>query len=155
MRRVNKKSILAWFLVFLVVVFSFVQVILDRQADANNTPGRWLLALVNGILPGLFLAGVGALIISKQNRNRVGWLLILAALGGSGPSKDVFLSGFSDPPAVLTPGLWLLLWFDNWSWMIFIFPLFLIPLNFPDGKPPGLRWQWVNRLAAGMVIFLV
>ena len=41
------------------------------------------------------------------------------------------------------------------AWLLYVFPLFLIPLHFPDRKPPGRRWRWVNLLAAGMVLFLM
>ena len=42
--------------------------------------------------------------------------------------SDTSYGGFLVAPRVeLTPGLWLLLWFDNWSWIPLIFSVMLIP----------------------------
>jgi hypothetical protein len=56
---------------------------------------------------------------------------------------------------VLTLGLWLLLWYDGWSWIPVIFAIFLIPLHFPTGYPPSPKWNRVNRLAIGMWLFFI
>jgi hypothetical protein len=59
------------------------------------------------------------------------------------------------PRTVMTPGLWLAIWFSSWSWMAVFFPVFLIPLHFPTGRPPTPRWRWVNWLALGMWLFFI
>jgi hypothetical protein len=94
-----------------------------------------------------------ALILARKLGNRVGWLLMITGVGTalSGPS-DLFVA---EPRTVLTPALWLVLWVSNWGWIMMIFPIILIPLHFPDGRPPSPRWRWVNWLAAGMWIFLM
>jgi hypothetical protein len=94
---------------------------------------------------------LAALIIARQPRNRVGWLLLLPALSAAIPIE----ANLATPPAALTPGLWLLLWYDDWSWIPVIFAIFLIPLHFPTGRPPSPRWNWVNQLALGMWLFFI
>jgi hypothetical protein len=106
----------------------------------------------NWALPVVFSL-TAALILAKQPGNRVGWLLMITGVGTalSGPSDLVV----AEPRTVLTPALWLVLWVSNWGWILMIFPIILIPLHFPDGRPPSPRWRWVNWLAAGMWIFLM
>jgi hypothetical protein len=77
--------------------------------------------------------------------------MLMTALAGGNALAPIMESL---PVRDLTPGLWLLLWFDGWSWILFIFPVFLIPLFFPDGKLPSPHWNWVCRLALGLWIFL-
>jgi hypothetical protein len=109
----------------------------------------WVLAIP------LTFSGLGALIISSQPGNRVGWLMIIVALAINIP-VDLMLGRLPSPPDRLTTGLWLLLWVDNWSWIPVIFPVFLIPLYFPTGKKPSPRWKWVTGLALGLfLLFLV
>lgn len=89
---------------------------------------------------------LGALIISHQPYNRVGWLLMIPVLDRVIPLEMLGAS----LPETLTIGWWLLLWWGEWGWMLFIFPVLLLPLHFPTGRPPTPRWNWVNWLALGM-----
>ncbi len=107
----------------------------------------WLLAM-----PVIF-AVVAALIINRQPQNRVGWLMMLVAIANINPIST-FIDGIA-APTVLTPGLFLLFWLEAWSWIPVIFPVFLIPLHFPTGRPPSPRWNWVNWLAVGLWVFFM
>ncbi|HZD55238.1 MAG TPA: hypothetical protein VE136_00835 [Anaerolineales bacterium] len=108
----------------------------------------WTLAIP------IVFSGVAALIIARQSGNRVGWLMMFIAFGVVSPGS-LILRYLPEAPTNLTPGLWLLLWFDGWSWIPAIFPIFLIPLHFPTGQPPSPRWNWVTRLAIGMWLFFI
>jgi hypothetical protein len=108
----------------------------------------WTLAIP------IVFSGVAALIIARQPGNRVGWLMMFIAFGVVSPGS-LILRYLPEAPTSLTPGLWLLLWFDGWSWIPAIFPIFLIPLHFPTGQPPSPRWNWVTRLAIGMWLFFI
>ena len=89
---------------------------------------------------------VAALIVSRQPRNVVGWLLMVPVI--------LYLVG--DPivayvervapsnPAPTTP-LVFAVWFSGWSWVLLIYPLLLITVLFPNGRPPTARWRWVVR----------
>jgi hypothetical protein len=106
------------------------------------------------VLPAVFSI-VAALIIARQPGNRVGWLLMVVGLTGVFPSFGTILDAMPSPPSEVTPGIFLLVWFDAWSWIPLIFPIFLIPLNFPTGRPPTQRWNWVNWLALGLWLFFL
>jgi hypothetical protein len=101
-------------------------------------------------LPVLFSV-IGALIVARQPRNRVGWLLMIPALVVATPTPYAL----ETPRTALTPALWLQIWVDGWSWIPIIFSIFLIPLHFPTGRPPSPRWRWINWLAVGMWLFFI
>jgi hypothetical protein len=106
------------------------------------------------VAPSIF-AIVGALIISRQPGNRVGWLMMLIALAVLNP-LTTYVATIVEPPVVITPFLWLALWMDGWSWIPAIFPIFLIPLHFPTGRPLSPRWGWVNSFAIALwLVFIV
>jgi len=111
--------------------------VLDQSRIAEVT-GLWFVAITFSIL--------GALIIYHQPQNRFGWLLMLPAIARVLPIEKLVAS----PPATLTPGYWFLYWLNGWAWMLLIFPILLLPLHFPTGRPPSPRWRWVNWLALSM-----
>ncbi len=80
--------------------------------------------------------------------------MMVSALGSVIPA-EIILRSLPSPPTEATLGIWLLLWVDNLSWLPVFFPIFLIPLHFPSGRPPSAGWNWVNRLAIGLVLLLV
>ena len=146
----KRSTILAWLLCVICVVSVIIQLIIWIR----DSPGRLSLsvlseALVWNLLLPLAYSFLAALIIMHQPGNRVGWLMMIIALGSAEP-VSTYLEHLPVSPQSLSPGLWLLFWLYFWGWIPSIFPLFLIPLNFPSGKPPSPRWGWVNRLAIGM-----
>jgi hypothetical protein len=84
----------------------------------------------------LVSTGVAALIVSRQPRNTIGWLLMTQGLPPAlGGPVGVYLKGITTAPE--QPGALLLLavWLDNVSWLFLVFPLFIIALLFPTGRP--------------------
>jgi hypothetical protein len=149
----NHSKSAAWILCAIIVLASIVQTFITVSAykeppsiaDIRETI-FWGLAL-----PVVFSI-LAALIISQQPNNRIGWLLMLPAITVVIPGGNYL----STPQSELTPSLWLRLWLDSWSWIPIIFPIFLIPLHFPTGRPPTKRWNWLNILALAMwIIFMI
>ncbi len=146
---------LAWMLCVLAVIGAAAQLV-SWTTHLNARPSLFDLveALGWGMAIPIVFAVLGALIVARQHGNRVGWLMMIIALVSSIPDFIV-VGRLSTPPETLSLGLWLLLWFDGWSWIPLIFPIFLIPLHFPTGRPPSPRWNWVIWLAVGMWLFFV
>jgi hypothetical protein len=93
---------------------------------------------------------VGALIVSRQPRNAIGWILCLVgfifALGAavSEYGEYAFMRGGT------LPGGRAAVWFGSWYWAPGIFlPATFLLLLFPDGRPLSRRW----RLLPWMAIF--
>lgn len=151
----RRARIIAWGLCAIAVVSGVVHVLL---VAGNETRLRDPVTATEALFFGLILPAVfsvlAALIIARQPANRVGWLMMIVALAINSP-VGILLERLSAPPATMTAGLWLLLWLDGWSWIPFIFPIFLIPLYFPTGQPPSPRWRWIAWLALGMWAFLM
>ena len=99
---------------------------------------------VSDIQPGEFIfwgAGyvvfpvVGALIVARQPRNLVGWLLVLIGVA-VGITSAAGSYGDTDRPGAVW-GTWL----SAWSWLLGIGPLLLLLLVFPTGRVPSRRWR--------------
>ncbi|MFN2137728.1 MAG: hypothetical protein ACK2UK_17345 [Candidatus Promineifilaceae bacterium] len=142
----NRTAILAWVVCLSVIVLATAQTV-NTMSRLGYAPTAFDLVETFGwgwAIPITFSI-TGALIISKQPGNRVGWLLMLPVIIAISPANYL-----ATPRTALTPALWLLLWLDTWSWIAVIFPVLLIPLHFPTGRPPSPRWRWINWLAVGM-----
>jgi hypothetical protein len=87
-------------------------------------------------------ATVGALVASRQPRNAVGWMFVaigaLVALSVSGGEYANYV--FVEEPGAY-PGGYLAGWLYVWTWFPVISLIVILPLVFPDGRPPGPRWQ--------------
>lgn len=147
---------IAWGLSGIAIAGGLFQMILWlRSLSGRPTLFDLVEAVGWGLAMPLLFSVLAALIVARQPGNRVGWLMMIVALGLNNPA-EVIASQMAGPPATMTIDLWLLLWLDGWSWIPVIFPIFLIPLYFPTGMPSSPRWTWVNRLAIGLwVLFMV
>ncbi|RPI85495.1 MAG: hypothetical protein EHM41_10755 [Chloroflexi bacterium] len=145
---------IAWLASGIVTLFSLYNI------------GHYLLVLETPISP-VRLAGdllwrlfpivfaiPGALIVSQQPRNTIGWLLLVPGILVGLPFPPEYVN-VSQPPASPSFLFLLTIWFDNWSWLLLVFPILLIPLLFPNGRPPTPRWRWVLHLAAVMFGFFL
>ena len=150
----GKWTWLSWILVGIILISALIDFVAWLMLqNGSSSFHSWVTALGWGVVLPAVCSVVAALIIARQPGNLVGWLLMVVGLVAIFPS--FILDAMSSPPSELTPGIFLLVWLDGWSWIPIIFPIFLIPLNFPTGRPPTPRWNWVNWLALGMWLFFL
>jgi hypothetical protein len=100
---------------------------------------------------------VGALLLYRRPDHRLGWLLAgigtLALLGGSANEYVLAETGAGRSDTVFLA--WLV-WLSNWFWFPVIGGVFvLLPLLFPDGRPPSTRWRWVAVAGVMAILGLV
>ena len=143
-----------------VVVISILVVIENVQrGELDRDPGAFLEFLVQGMIEALIapvFALLAALIISNQPRNVVGWLLMIPALGAAIIDPlSLWIASFETAPASLDPVLFLALWAESWSWLLFIFPIFHLLQVFPTGRVLTPRWRWLAYLEVGMFVVFV
>jgi hypothetical protein len=148
-KRTKTTSIIIWFLCGAVCLVALVEFVIILK---HNTSSEDLLKLVGdaawALIPVPF-AITAALIVSQQPGNVIGWFLMSPAfLALIAVPMDIFMQGVKAPPADPSILFLVIVWFSNWSWLLLIFPIILIPLLFPTGRPPSPRWRWVLVLAA-------
>jgi hypothetical protein len=133
------------FLICLSTLWSGVGLL--GQGGSRNVLYLASEALISLAAPVVF-AIVAALIVSRQPRNALGWVLMvpvgLYVVGG--PIASYLESLAPSPPDPTVPIL-LMAWFNGWNWLLLIIPLLLIMLLFPNGQPPTPRWRWVGVAA--------
>lgn len=91
---------------------------------------------------------LGAVIISRQPRNTIGWLLLVSLFAG----LEVVTEQAPRDPGFFT---YIGLWIASVSWTLFIMPIFLLLALFPTGRPVSPKWRWHTVLVGGMWAFFV
>ena len=143
------------------ILFGFVCLITLRDVInefANPKPDSSIIIIFSDLVLVMLqveFALVAALIISRQPRNLIGWLLLAPAFSLVIGSLLPDYQSWTTAPSETTWGLYVGIWYSGWSWLLLIFPVFLITLLFPTGRPPSRRWNWVAYLALFMPAFLI
>ncbi|MBK8934245.1 MAG: hypothetical protein IPM76_18395 [Chloroflexi bacterium] len=143
---------LVWILCGLVILASVINVILSLPI--NDTPHK-IVESVTAFLIFVVFGVTGALILSHQPRNTVGWLLMIeAALVFLFP-LDTYFNNLTQAPTDLSPLGMVGLWIWGCAWLWYIFPILFIPLFFPTGKLLSPRWRWLVGLGLGLCLFFI
>ncbi|MGH2654329.1 MAG: hypothetical protein ACRDHV_08280 [Actinomycetota bacterium] len=113
----------------------------------------------NGVFVGIFMAlgAVGALVVGRQTRNAVGWILLAVAVaaGGAFAGGEYANHGtFADPGSL--PGVAWAWWMGDFLWVALLaLPTTFLLLLFPDGRVPSPRWRPVLWVLTGFVVSAV
>jgi hypothetical protein len=143
-------GVLVWVLAAAAIGLNLYITWLDATAGDVGPNGlasgiAWSLVLVTFMV-------AGALIVSRQPHNIIGWLLMIPGVAASLEAlTSGWLESIQPPPDSVTPLIWLALWFAGWSWVLLIFPVFHLMLTFPTGRLQSPRWRWVAGLEGAML----
>jgi hypothetical protein len=129
-----------WLATFVLYVTALViRAVVGHAAASDQESG---FASVSLLVAFVGFATVGALVVPRQPRNAVGWmflavgLLVALSVFGSEWASYVYVEGHGD-----LPGGTLAAWLYLWTWFPALGLTVLLPLLFPDGRPPGPRWR--------------
>ena len=96
---------------------------------------------------------VGALIVTRQAPNAVGWILWVGAVATFVSDITSVYANFAvTPDGAALPGATFVAWLAPIGFFpSFIAILIFVPLLFPDGRYLGRRWRWVGAFGAAVV----
>jgi len=140
---------LIWSLYGLVTGLAIVWSGADLLSQDTSRGALYLAseALISLATP-LVFAIVAALIVSRQRRNTIGWvLMVVVGAFVVGTPLENYTEHVAPSSPAPTAVLLLVVWFSNWNWLLLIIPLLFILLLFPNGRPPTSRWRWVGVAA--------
>jgi cytochrome b subunit of formate dehydrogenase len=147
-------SLLAW--LWFGITLILVLVDLPNAFGRDNLQGSMVKALgeVINLLVLLSFSLVGALIVSRQLGNNIGWLLMIPSLAFLlEPFIRSQITGWTVPPSHPSILFLIAAYLSNMYWLLGVFPVFLIALLFPTGKPLSPRWRWAVVYAIGMFVY--
>jgi len=121
------------------------------SATQPDEPGLVATAIVLLVAS---LGTVGALIVIRQSRNPIGWVLWLSALGlALGMAIDGYVTASLTLAGGQLPGTTWLAWLLNVLYAPVLGALLIVlPLLFPNGQLLTPRWRWVLGLAVAIGI---
>jgi hypothetical protein len=148
-RRFNRGIWFAWSVVALLAVVTLWLAIREAPLFIGQSGLLGLFVYASRRLLVFLFASLGALIVTHQPGNRIGWLMLLPALATFiDVSTELFVEPLTAPPAAPSALVLVAVWADRIGAVIALFPLFLVLLLFPTGRPPSPRWR-------GLVLALV
>jgi signal transduction histidine kinase len=142
-------------------IWLLVLVLRHQDQLPEHVTGQLAVYWGSIVLATLFPA-LGAVILSRQPRHVIGWLMCLV---GVSVIIDAIGRWYAIDGLYLRPGQLPApeygAWLASWSWFPSAFAgLFFIPLLFPDGRLPGRRWRpvaiaggiWIGLTTAGLAL---
>ncbi|MGH3086000.1 MAG: sensor histidine kinase [Rubrobacteraceae bacterium] len=140
--------------------FSAASVFLSGAAvvfAALNAPEPILDVAWVAVVMAVPFPAVGALIVSRQPANAIGWIFCAIGLF---QGVNIFAGQYGRYALLASPdslpGGEAMIWLESWTWMpsLALLTTFLL-LLFPDGRPPGRRWRWLAGLSAASLTLAV
>ena len=150
----KQNTIIAWVFFALILMSVLLTFYLQSTLLHENNSGIELVANSAWGMISILFAFVGALIISRQPRNVIGLLLMLPAFTFAIPT-DTYLASIPEAPVTISTFLWFAIWFNNWGWVLLIFPILFILVLFPTGQPISPRWRVPIYIGIGMMLTML
>jgi hypothetical protein len=102
------------------------------------------------------MATLGVLIARREPRNPIGWIFCtVPALVAVAVSTGVYAAWAGDRHPSGAPGAGIADWFSSWTWVAGLAAYaLLVPLLFPDGRPPGRRWRLLVRADLAVIAWI-
>ena len=116
----------------------------ETSADPEASAGGVALVMVHAAVAASF-AALGAVVVSRQPRNPVGWLLVLIGfffvyIAASNKLYLQVVLNDGDTSGITA----YVIWASNWAWLFAMVPAFtFLPLLFPTGHLLTPRWRVV------------
>jgi hypothetical protein len=136
----------AWSTVALAVLLTVLH--LTWWTLADDVPGA-LDSRGEAGLPIAFTL-MGALIVTRQPGNRIGWLFCAGPVFALTGALDAYaLYALAARPDAGLPGATAAAWVSSWSWAVGAPLVVLLPLIYPTGRLPSPRWRpvvWLTGL---------
>ena len=153
----KRTALLAWILFGLIaasVASGLIFYLVIKPAEHELPLEEVLFSLLT-----VTFSFVGALVISHQPRNLIGWLMMLPGMSFTllvNADLEPFLSESFIPPESPDLIFLLILWFSSWNWMLVtLLPIMFIMVLFPTGRPLSRRWGWLIYFGLGLAgVFL-
>jgi signal transduction histidine kinase len=139
---------LAWSLWVLVLLGAATAIVLQNLQEA----GRLDLEDVLFTMVFASMGALGALIVSRQPGNAIGWLFLATTLAGGAlfVAEEYWRYAVEQVPQL--PGAVWTAWLSDWMWVVLLtVPVVFVPLLFPDGRLPSRRWRPFAWFAAAYV----
>jgi hypothetical protein len=152
-KSIKLTSLLAWLWFGITLIVALVD--LPNAFGRDNLQLSMVKALgeVIDLLIILAFSLVSALIVSRQPGNNIGWLLMMPGLAFLlDPLIRSQITGLTAPPSHPSILFMIAAYISNTYWLLAVFPVFLIALLFPTGKPLSPRWRWAVVYAIGMFV---
>jgi hypothetical protein len=150
--------VVAWLMVAVYVTGIVAVAWLDHNISAYP-PDSLLESVLLALAFGWFVL-IGALVVSRQPRNPMGWVLAAVGLPVAVLAAGNYLAAYLVLERGYEPSLAmsLIAWPNNWSWFVTLGLVFIyLPLLFPDGRLPSRRWRlvaWIGAVGVGGICIL-
>jgi hypothetical protein len=154
--KVTIKTAVLWLSFGFVCLLALATSILIWQTDESEVNLIKIAAnLIYPLIP-VVLMGVGALIVSRMPRHKVGWLLmLLAVLIIFSGLAEFIITSYAQPPLDPPLVLYAAVWYGPMSYLLIMIIVMLIALLFPTGKPPSPRWRWLLRYGLALIFLIL
>lgn len=149
-------SVLATLLLGITGVLVMFSLALNTGQSAPERPPDATLAIMAALLS---FPATGYVLAMRLPRNPIGWLFLLIGMGmfGSFGLEEYAVRALVTDPGSLPFGIWIA-WVGSWVWILWMAPVTLAILLFPDGRlvtPRARPLLWLLALWTAVQFVLV